>query len=292
VRYAWIDGARDIYPLQVLCRVLSVSRSGFADWKSCDGPTQWLSEEQLLALIRSIHVEVKGSYGSPRMLEELKARGFPASKSRVRRLMQAHGIRGRHKRRYKATTNSKHKLPVAENVLARQFDVASPDKVWTVDITYIPTGEGWLYLAVVMDLYSRMIVGWAMDERMTRKLAMDALRMAKFRRKPAPGLLHHSDRGAQYCSGDYQALLAEYGMRCSMSRKGSCWDNAPMESFFNSLKNERVFHERYDTRDAARIDLFEYIEGFYNRRRRHSSIGYRTPLQQYEAWFAKEKLAA
>ena len=158
---------------------------------------QWLSDEQLLALIRSIHAEVKGSYGSPRMLEELKARGFPASKGRVRRLMQAHGIRARHKRRYKATTNSKHKLPVAENVLAREFTTESPDQVWTVDITYIPTGEGWLYLAVVMDLYSRMIVGWAMDERMTRELAMTALRMAKFRRKPAPGLLHHSDRGSQ-----------------------------------------------------------------------------------------------
>lgn len=292
MKYAWIDGARDTYPLAALCRVLSVSTSGFADWKSCDGPTQWLSDDQLLALIRSIHAEVKGSYGSPRMLEELKARGFPASKGRVRRLMQAHGIRARHKRRYKATTNSKHKLPVAENTLAREFKTESPDQVWTVDITYIPTGEGWLYLAVVMDLYSRMIVGWAMDERMTRELAMDALRMARFRRKPAPGLLHHSDRGSQYCSGDYQALLAGYGMRCSMSRKGNCWDNAPMESFFNSLKNERVFHERYSTRDAARLDLFEYIEGFYNRRRRHSSIGYRTPIQQYEAWFEKEKLAA
>lgn len=144
MKYAWIDGARDTYPLAVLCRVLSVSTSGFADWKSCDGPTQWLSDEQLLALIRSIHTEVKGSYGSPRMFEELKARGFPASKGRVRRLMQAHGIRGRHKRRYKATTNSRHKLPVAGNLLDRQFDTASPDQVWTVDITYIQTGEGWL----------------------------------------------------------------------------------------------------------------------------------------------------
>ena len=202
MRYAWIEGVRDTYPLEVLCRVLSV----------------------LLTLIRSIHVEVKGSYGSQRMLEELKARGFPASRGRIRRLTQEHGIRARHKRRDKATTNSRHKLPVAENVLDCQFDTASPDEVWTVEITYIPTGEGWLYLAVVMDLYSRMIVGCAMDERMTRALAMDALRMAKFRRKPAPGLLHHSDRGSQYCRGDYQALLAEYGMCCSMSRKGNCWD--------------------------------------------------------------------
>jgi putative transposase len=195
VKYAWIDGVLDTYPLAVLCRVLSVSTSGFADWKSCDGPTKWLSDEQLLALIRSIHAEVKGCYGSPRMLEELKARSFPANKGRVRRLKQGHGIRARHKRRYKATTNSRHKLPVAGNLLDRQFDTASPDQVWTVDITYIPTGEGWLYLAVVMDLYNRMIVGWAMGERMTRELAMDALRMARFRRKPASGLLHHSDRG-------------------------------------------------------------------------------------------------
>ncbi|MEN3033131.1 IS3 family transposase [Chromobacterium amazonense] len=292
VKYAWIDRVRDAYPLQSLCRLLSVSTSGFANWKGCGGPALWLSNAQVLALIRSIHAEFNGAYGSPRIYQELKSRGFPVSKARIHRLMTLHGIRARHKRRYKATTNSKHALPVAPNLLNRQFDVAAPDQVWTTDITYIPTREGWLYLAVVMDLYSRVIVGWAMDGRMTRELVMDALRMARFRRKPAPGLLHHSDRGSQYCSHDYQALLAEYGMRASMSRKGNCWDNAPMESFFNSLKNERVFHEDYATRAEATQDLFEYIEVFYNRKRRHSSLGYRTPEQQYAAWFEAAGKAA
>lgn len=283
---------RDTYPLQSLCRVLSVSTSGFADWQASGGPTLWLSDAQLLALIRSVHVEYNGTYGSPRIYQELKSRGHPVSKARIRRLMTLHHIRAKHKRRYKATTNSKHVLPVAPNLLNRQFGVAAPDRVWTTDITYIPTREGWLYLAVVMDLYTRAIVGWAMDSRMTRELVMGALRMARFRRKPAPGLLHHSDRGSQYCSHDYQALLAEYGMQASMSRKGNCWDNAPMESFFNSLKNERVFHETYATRAAARQDLFEYIEVFYNRKRRHSSLGYRTPAQQHAAWFEQESKAA
>jgi len=283
---------RAFYPLQTLCRVLSVSTSGFADWHRCGGPVHWLSDMQLLTLIRSIYAEFKGAYGAPRIYRELKSRGYPVSKTRVRVMMQQHGIRGRHKRRYKVTTDSKHSLPVAPNTLNREFNMAAPDKAWTVDITYIPTREGWLYLAVVMDLYSRAIVGWAMDSRMTRELVMDALRMARFRRNPAPGLLHHSDRGSQYCSHDYQGLLREYGMRVSMSRKGNCWDNAPMESFFNSLKNERVFHEDYATRAAAKQDLFEYIEVFYNRKRSHSSIGYRTPAQHYAAWFEQERRAA
>lgn len=292
MKYAWIDSQRDAYPLQTLCAMLGVSTSGYADWKTCGGPTHWLSDAQLLVLIRSIHVECGQAYGSPRMTEELKSRGIPASRERVRRLMQAHGIRARHKRRYKATTDSRHAMPVAPNLLDRQFETAAPDQVWTVDITYVPTREGWLYLAVVMDLHTRMIVGWSLDGRMTRELVMNALRMARFRRKPAPGLLHHSDRGSQYCSGDYQALLAEYGMAASMSRKGNCWDNAPMESFFNSLKNERVFHEDYVTREEARQDLFDYIEVFYNRRRRHSALGYKSPAEYYGAWLAQQKLAA
>jgi putative transposase len=292
VKYAWIDGQREAYPLQSMCDLLDVSTSGYADWKACGGPTHWLSEAQLLVLIRAIHAEYRQAYGSPRMTEELKSRGIPVSKERVRRLMQAHGIRARHKRRYKATTDSKHGMPVAPNLLDRQFATTAPDQIWTADITYIPTREGWLYLAVVMDLHTRMIVGWAMDGRMTRELVINALRMARFRRKPAPGLLHHSDRGSQYCSGDYQALLAEYGMVASMSRKGNCWDNAPMESFFNSLKNERVFHEDYASREEARQDLFYYIEVFYNRRRRHSALGYQSPAAHHAAWLAEQKMAA
>lgn len=292
MKYAWIDGQRDVYSLQAMCDMLGVSTSGYAEWKQCGGPTRWLSDAQLLTLIRAVHAEYRQAYGSPRITEELKGRGIPVSKERVRRLMKAHGIRARHKRRYKATTDSKHGMPVAPNLLDRQFVTNAPDQVWTADITYIPTREGWLYLAVVMDLYTRMIVGWAMDSRMTRELVMNALRMARFRRNPALGLLHHSDRGSQYCSGDYQALLAEYGMVGSMSRKGNCWDNAPMESFFNSLKNERVFHEDYATWEEARQDLFEYIEVFYNRSRRHSALGYKSPAQHYAAWLAQQKLAA
>jgi putative transposase len=245
-----------------------------------------------LTLIRAIHAESKGAYGWPRVWKELQARGIPAGKERVRVMMQAHGIRGRHKRRYKATTDSKHDLPVAPNRLDRQFETTAPDQVWTTDITYIPTQEGWLYLAVVMDLYSRMIVGWAMDARMTRTLVISALRMAWFKRKPKPGLLHHSDRGSQYCSHDYQALLVEYKMVASMSRKGNCWDNAPMESFFNSLKNERVFHQHYVTREQAKQDLFDYIEVFYNRRRRHSALSYQSPTAHHAAWLAQHKQAA
>jgi len=206
--------------------------------------------------------------------------------------MRANGVRAKHKRRYKVTTDSRHTLPVAPNLLNRQFETTTPDQVWTVDITYIPTREGWLYLAVVMDLYTRMIVGWSMDGCMTKALVINALRMARFRRKPKAGLLHHSDRGSQYCSHDYQALLSEYGMVASMSRKGNCWDNAPMESFFSSLKNEQVFHEDYETRAQAKQDVFEYIETFYNRSRRHSALGYRSPAQHYAAWIAQQKLAA
>ena len=292
MKYAVIDQMRKQYPLQSLCKMLSVSTSGFADWQSCGGPARWLSDAQLLALIRSVHAEFQGAYGSPRIYQELKSRGHPVSKARIQRLMQKHGIRARHKRRYKATTNSKHSMPVAPNLLDRQFNTTAPDTVWTADITYIPTRERWLYLAVVMDLHTRAIVGWAMDERMTRELAISALRMAHFRRKPKSGLLHHSDRGSQYCSHDYQALLAQYGMQASMSRKGNCWDNAPMESFFNSLKNERVFHRSYATRAEARKDLFDYIEVFYNRKRRHSSIGYQTPAQRYAESMATQKMAA
>lgn len=292
MKYAWIDGQRDSYPLQAMCELLEVSTSGYADWKKCGGPTHWPSDEQLLALIRSVHAQYRQAYGSPRITEELKSRGIPVSRDRVRRLMKANGIRARHKRRYKATTDSKHALPVAPNLLDRQFRTNAPDQVWTADLTYIPTREGWLYLAVVMDLYTRMIVGWIMDSRMTRELVMNALRMARFRRKPMPGLLHHSDRGSQYCSGDYRALLEEYGMVASMSRKGNCWDNAPTESFFNSLKNEHVFHEDYATREEATRDMFDYIERFYNRKRRHSALGYRSPAQHYAAWIAGQKLAA
>ena len=215
--------------------------------------------------------------------------------------MQANGIRATHKRRYKATTNSAHHLPVTQNVLNRQFQTTAPDQVWTADITYIQTAEGWLYPAVVMDLYSRMIVGYAMAARMTKELVLNALRMARIKRKPKPGLIHHTDRGSQYCSHDHQALIADMKAVSSMSRKGNWWDNAPRESGFNSLKNERVFHRRYQTRDEAKTDLFDYIDVFYapkevslrdNRKRRHSGLGYDIPSEFHSAWRVQQKLAA
>lgn len=292
MKYAWVEKMRGHYPLDAMCDALSVSASGFFSWRRGGKGTKRLTDAQLLTLIKALHAEIKGAYGWPRIWQELKARGIPAGKERIRKLMQAHGIRGRHKRRYKATTDSKHAFPVGPNLLNRQFRPDRPDQAWVTDITYVPTREGWLYLAVVMDLHTRMIVGWSMSGRMARDLVINALRMAWFRRKPKAGLLHHSDRGSQYASHDYQAVLKRYGMTASMSRKGNCWDNAAMESFFNSLKNERVHHARYQTREEARQDIFDYIEGFYNRRRRHSTLGYVSPAQYYAGWLAQQKLAA
>ena len=293
--YAFIEQHGDSYPLQMLCTALEVSDSGFTSWQRSDGPKQWLSDRALLKRIREIHEETKAAYGSPRIYQELKGLGIPVSKGRVERLMRENGLRGRHKRRFKATTDSKHTLPVAPNRLEQNFVTERPDQAWTADITYVATAEGWLYLAIVLDLYTRQIVGWAMRERMTKELVIDALRMAWFRRRPLPGLIHHSDRGSQYCSHDFQKQLAAYGMLASMSRKGNCWDNATSESFFNSLKNERVHGSRYETRDEARTDLFEYIEVFYNRRRRHSALGGQSPATVYAAWLkiqSEPKLAA
>lgn len=213
-------------------------------------------------------------------------------KERVRKMMQAQGIRGRHKRKYKATTDSTDRLPVAPNRLARYFATERPDQVWVGDLTYIPTRQGWLYLAVVIDLYTRMVVGWSMRERMTRHLVMDALRMAYFRRRPKAGTVFHSDRGSQYCSEDFQSLLVTYGMLASMSRKGDCWDNAVAESFFNSLKNERTHLARYATREEAKRDTFDYIEPFYNRKRRHSTLDYLSPAEYYQRWIHQQKQAA
>ena len=296
MKYAWIDGERKAYPLPGMCETLTVSISGYRAWKRGGSPKRkWLTDTQLLALIRAIHKEIKGAYGSPRMVHELRARGFPASKPRVERLMRENGIRARHKRRYKATTDSKHTLPVAANLLDRNFAPAAPNQAWSADITYVWTDEGWLYLAVVLDLFNREIVGWSIKPRMTADIVTDALTMAWFRRRPAPGLIHHSDRGSQYASEMFQSKLTEYGMTCSMSRTGNCWDNAPTESFFNSLKNERVHGTRYATRERAVADLFDYIEVFYNRSRRHSTLGYHSPVQFLQDWITTQherKLAA
>jgi putative transposase len=230
-------------------------------------------------VIEQIHADVKGRYGSPRMTAELNARGHACTENTVANLMKDHGIRAKTARRFVRTTDSRHDLPVADNLLDRQFDPQGPNVAWSADITYIPTADGWLYLAVVEDLFSRLIVGWSMDATMTSRLVVDALDMAVHRRVPAEGLLAHSDRGSQYASEHYQRLLGKHGIACSMSGVAQCWDNAPVESFFASLKKELVHHERYTTRQEAKASIFEYVEAFYNRVRRHSSLGFVSPME-------------
>ena len=288
MKYAWIEGRSDNYPVVFMCRVLRVSKSGYYDWRGRPESSQSRLNRELAEKIQDIRKENKRllAYGSPRMREELVDLGYSCSKNRVARVMRDSGIRARYKRRFRATTDSKHGNPVAANVLARRFDVDAPDRAWVTDITYVWTREGWLYLAVVIDLFNRMVVGWSMGNRITQKLATSALTMALWKRKPGRGLLHHSDRGSQYTSHAYRKLLDAHGMICSMSRVGDCWDNAVAESFFHTLKAELVYHEDYATRDQAKSDIFEWIEVFYNRQRRHSSLGYLSPAK-YEAMMAK-----
>lgn len=260
-----------------MCHYLKVSRSGYYEWLKRKESSRQKKDRELKEKIRAIYDKSKKRYGSPRIHDELRDQGIRCSKKRVERLMREMGIRARYKRQFKITTNSKHNYPVAPNLLNRQFQVAVPNQVWTADITYIRTMEGWLYLAVVIDLFSRKIVGWAMSETMTADLAITALKMAIRCRRPTEGVMHHSDRGVQYASHSYQKVLKSNGMICSMSRKGNCWDNAPTESFFSTLKTECIDDKIYLTRAQARREIFEYIEIDYNRKRRHSSIGSMTP---------------
>ena len=293
MKYAWIEKHVTRWPVRAMCETLEVSLSGLRAWRGGGRRvSKRLSDEALLVLIHAIHAQFEGAYGSPRMHEELRDRGHRVGKARVERLMHEHGIRGRHKRRWKATTDSKHTLPVAPNLVARDFSPREPNQTWGADITYIATDEGWLYLAVVLDFFNREIVGWALKDRLTADLATDALTMAWFRRRPSAGLIHHSDRGVQYASGAFQAKLGEYAMRCSMSRKGNCWDNAPTESFFNNLKNERIHGRHYRSRADAKADVFQYIEMFYNRVRRHSRLGQISPERYMQDWLSKQSKAA
>jgi transposase InsO family protein len=262
-----------------MCEALEVSASGYYAWAARpDSPTQQWRQE-LVGAIEEVHAEVKQRYGSPRMTAELKARGHECSENTVAELMREHGIRAKAPKRLVRTTDSNHRLPVAANILDRNFEPEGPNQSWCADITYIPTCEGWLYLAVVEDLFSRMIVGWSMDQTMESRLVVDALGMALARRCPGVGLLTHSDRGSQYASEHYQRLLTEEGITCSMSEVGQCWDNAPMESFFGRLKCEVAPGQMFATRDQARAELFEYLEVFYNRVRRHSSLGFLSPVE-------------
>ena len=295
MKYAWIERHKWCWPVSVQCEVLGVSPSGYHEhWRRRASPQQRkrVSNDALLVHIRAIHTEVKGEYGWPRIWKELLAKGIRVGKERVRKLMALHGIKAKVKRKYKATTDSKHNLPVAPNLVGRQFTTSAPNRVWTSDITYIDTGEGWLYLAAVIDLFSRQIVGWSMQPRMKKELVIDALRMAWFRRHPKPGLIFHSDRGSQYCSAEFQAALGAYGMRSSMSRKGDCWDNAPTESLWGSLKVARLHGVRFATRRAAMDEVIDWMS-FYNHRRLHSTLDYVSPMQFEQHWLAnQEKQAA
>lgn len=278
MRFAFIQVEKAEYPVEILCRTMEVSRSGFYAWQKRKESSRARSNRDLSTKIREVYQQSRGRYGSPRVQEELKAQGIACSKKRVARLMKAEGLHARRRRSYKKTTDSKHDHPVAPNLLERDFHMEKADQAWVADITYIPTGEGWLYLAVVLDLFSRMVVGWAMSSRIDTRLTLDALEMALRKRCPEAGLIHHSDRGSQYASDDYQKVLEQHGVVPSMSRVGDCWDNAVVESFFGSLKVECVYQQSYPTRAAARVDVFAYIEVFYNRTRRHSYLGYQNPV--------------
>jgi putative transposase len=283
VSYEFASRHAESWPVVWLCDALGVSTTGYYSWRvrqTCERSERQRRRDAVLVEIQTVHAEVKERYGSPRMHAELLDRGHDCCVNTVARIMNEAGIAAKTTRKFRQTTDSNHPYPVAENLLNREFSSESRNETWTADVTYISTREGWLYLAVVEDLYSRMIVGWSMDSTMTSRLVVDALEMAVARRLPAAdlaGLVAHSDRGSQYASEHYQRLLEAEGITCSMSRRGDCWDNAPMESFFATLKKELVHHEDYETRDEAKASIFDYIEIFYNRQRRHSTLGYLSP---------------
>lgn len=286
MRYAFIQNQREAFPVRLLCQVLGVGTSGFYAWLQRPESSRSQDNRRLLDAIRAVHHRSRQTYGSPRVHADLKAQGYTCGKHRVAQLMRRQGLVSRHRRKFKATTNSDHRHPVAANHLKRQFTVSKPNVVWVSDITSIPTQEGWLYLAVTLDLYHRKVVGWAMDRRLTQHFVIEAFTMAVHNGRPSPGLLHHSDQGVQYASQGFQARLQAAGVHCSMSRKGNCWDNAVAESFFHTLKVELIHWRQYRTRQEARREIFEYIEVFYNRQRRHSALDYQTPVEYEHRAFA------
>jgi len=283
MKYPFISAHRKIFRVGLMCNILDVSRSGYYIWLRRPESLRKKENRKLAARIKVIHGQKHKLYGSPRIHKELNEDGVVCSRNRVARIMKQEGVRAVVPRKYKATTDSKHNLPVAPNLLKQDFDIKEPNKVWLADITYISTLEGWLYLAAVMDLGCRRIKGWSMSNRLTKELALDALKMAICNNPKTTGIIHHSDRGSQYASLEYQKLLKNKDLSCSMSRKGNCWDNAPMESFFHTLKTEWVYGLKYNTRQQAKASIFEYIEIFYNRQRRHSALKYMNPCQ-YELY--------
>ena len=279
MKYQFIKDHRSEFRVVSMCRVLCVTRSGYYSWL-CAAPSRRHQDNQrLLTRIRAIHMATDQNYGALKTWHTLRASGEACGRHRVARLRKQHGIEAKRLRRFRAAYAARNNAPAAENLLEQDFQVTQPNRVWVGDITYIPTRRGWLYLAVVLDLYSRRVIGWSMSERINQQLAIDALMMAIQQRRPAPGLIHHSDRGIQYTSSTYRTILKAHDMVQSMSGKGNCYDNACVESFFSSLKNEETFHRDFHERDEARKAIFNYIELFYNRQRRHQTLGYRSPVQ-------------
>ena len=276
--------------MYLLCKVLQVSRSGYYHWKTRRKSNRQQERERIIPKVKEIHRQTKASYGARRVSAELESQGESCGRAKAATLMKIAGVAAKQKKKFKVTTDSIHDLPVAPNLLRRNFEVLAPDIVYCADITYIWTNEGWLYLAVVLDLFSRQVVGWSLGNRIVKKLVLDAFLMALWQRQPKPGLVFHSDRGSQYCSSDFQNILKKNGMFSSMSRKGDCWDNSVAESFFGSLKIERVFDSVYRTRAEARRDIVDYIEMFYNSKRRHSYLGYLSP-KEFEKKMALRKAA-
>ncbi len=281
MRFRCIREHENAYDTRMMCRVLEVSVSGYYRWRGRSACARAQQDEKILEVMRKYHVESRQTYGRPRLRAALRNDGIRVSSKRVDRLMKQGGITVRTRRRYKATTNSNHHLPVAENILNRDFAVtaiARPDRYWGGDITYIHTRQGWLYLAVILDLFSRRVVGWSMSHEMTTKLVIDAFEMATSRRRPPRGMIAHSDRGSQYASHAFQYVLRKAGIVCSMSRKGNCWDNAVIESFNASIKTELIHRQEWDTRELARAAVYVYIEAWYNPKRLHSTLGYKSPV--------------
>ena len=278
MKYAWIEANRDVFSVSRMCRQLDVSRTGYCQWRRREPSDRSRANERLDVQVAAIHRASDRSYGRERIHRRLRGEGTPASRERIRKSLRRQGLRPVYRRPYRVTTDSDHDKPVAPNLLERRFDDWKVNQAWVADITYVATDEGWLYLAVVMDLASRRIVGWSMSERIKADLVCEALKSAYWQRKPGPGLIMHTDRGSQYASKPHRDLIRDFRMRASMSGKGNCWDNAAMESFFKTLKAERLYQVRYSTRAQARLDIVNWIEGFYNRERLHSSVGYRTPV--------------
>jgi len=279
MRFVFIDAEKATYPVRMLCRVLEVSRSGFYAWLERSPSARKKADAQLATKIAAVHKKSRETYGSPRIHVELRESGTRVGRKRVARLMQEKGLRARRKRRFRRTTDSKHSNPIAPNLLERCFEANAPDEVWVTDVTCIWTGEGWLYLAALVDLFARRVVGWAASDANDTTLALDALNHALREHNPGPGLVHHSDRGSPYTSEEYRRALIERGIIASMSRKGDCWDNAVAESFWATIKGELTEHETYATHAAAIAAIADYIDSFYNPCRRHSSIGYATPIE-------------